>query len=63
KNKSTSDAINNLLHEILLATDNSIGTAGIFCDLSRAFDTVDHRGLLAELDVYGVRGVALQWFA
>ena len=63
KNMSTSMAIMDLVEEITNAMDKGKLTIGVFIDLKKAFDTVDHRILVDKLDHYGVRGVAKEWLS
>ena len=43
-------------------TTPSENTVAIFCDLSKAFDVLDHKILLYKLYRYGIRGTVYEWF-
>lgn len=49
------------LEEISKSVDKSEYATGVFLDLSKAFDTIDHSLLLNKMERYGVRGIALAW--
>ena len=61
KARSTSMAITQLIEDITNANEEKKFTAGVFIDLKKAFDTIDHSLLLKKLDHYGVRGVSNDW--
>lgn len=61
ENHSTSLALMELFEKITSNLDNKLVTVGVFIDLKKAFDTIDHSILINKLCHYGVRGVASNW--
>jgi len=51
-----------IVNKIYEAIDNNKFSIGVFIDLSKAFDTIDHRIFINKLERYGIRGFALPWF-
>ena len=58
---STDHAIIHLLDQIYKKFEENKYTVGVFIDISKAFDTVDHKILLSKLEIYGIKGKMLKW--
>ena len=58
---STVHAALELIESISTAVDNKKHCAGVFIDLKKAFDTVNHDLLVKKLFFYGIRGTANAW--
>lgn len=61
--RSTASAVMNIVEDIASAIDHKLYTVGVFIDLKKAFDTIDHTILLSKLRTYGIRGIALDWLS
>ena len=62
KSHSTTHTLINIVEQIRKSLDKNEFACGVFVDLQKAFDTVDHEILLSKLKHYGVRGIAHKWF-
>ena len=51
-----------LINKISYEIDNKKISMGIFIDLSKAFDTLNHKILIYKLYRYGIIGILLDWF-
>ena len=59
---TTTHALINITEKIRSALDHNKVLCGIFIDLQKAFDTVNHKILLQKLNYCGYRGVINDWF-
>ena len=59
---STSHSLISITENIRKSLDNGKFGCGVFIDLKKAFDTVNHDILLTKLENYGIRDEALDWF-
>ena len=59
---STAHALINPTVSIRQTLDEGSFECGIFVDLQKAFDNVDHKILLQKLEYFGICGVCNDWF-
>jgi retron-type reverse transcriptase len=60
-NRSTTQATLMVFDKLQRAIKSRLLSCGLFLDLSKAFDTVNH-GVLHKLEHYRIRGIAKEWF-
>jgi hypothetical protein len=62
KGKTTKTAIAEFIEGVYKSLDEREISIGLFLDLSKAFDLVNHDILLTKMARMGIRGIALKWF-
>ena len=60
-NHSTSHALISLIDLVKKYLDNDYFVCGVFINLHKALDTVNHEILLVQLDFYSISGLANSW--
>jgi hypothetical protein len=55
-------ACHTFLNNIHAALENKLQVVGLFLDLTKAYDVLNHQILLEKLEMYGIRVIANQWF-
>ena len=59
---NTQNAILDIVNTIQSNMNSGKFTSGLFIDMKKASDTVDHYILLQKLDFYDIRGIVNDWF-
>lgn len=62
KGLSTTHALLSMIERLCKCLDEGQFAIGVFVDLQKAFDTVDHRVLCRELKSLRIKGNANKWF-
>ena len=62
-NHSTTFQLIDIYHNICQAIDNNQYACMVFCDVSKAFDRVWHKGLIFKLKQLGIDGDLLEWIS
>lgn len=63
KNFSTTLALIEVIDNLIQNMESDNISVGIYLDLQKAFDTVNHKILLAKMNNYGIRGNVYNWFS
>ena len=59
---NTTSALIEITDYLYKSLDEGYYVAGVYLDVQKAFDSVDHEILINKLQHYGIRGFLLQWF-
>ena len=62
-NNSTVYQLLEIYHSIVTGMEDKTNTCLIFCDVSKAFDRVWHKGLIVKLEAHGIKGSLLQFLS
>lgn len=62
KSHSTCTAVHKVFEDILESINDGLVVGACFFDITKCFDTIDHKLLLKKMEKYGIRGTELQWF-
>ena len=62
KDHATAHALTEVIDYVYKSLDEGSYVFGIYNDLRKTFDTVQHQILLQKLQDYGIGGIALDWF-
>ena len=60
---SCKNAVSELVSKVVKGQQEGFYTLALFLDLSKAFDSLEHKVLLKKLERYGLRGTINNWFA